>query len=186
MLATCIYIVVILIVLFALFLISLKSLRKRNSHGFYRFFVFEGTALIILINLPYWFENPLSLLQIISWCFLLISIILVWRSSSGLHNAGGGGKREGNDINFKFENTVNLVESGIYKYIRHPMYGSLLFLTLGALFKHITIYTVTLSALILIFLSSTAKAEEKENVGFFGDQYSRYMKKTKRFIPFIY
>ena len=37
---------------------------------------------------------------------------------------------------FKFEKTTELVTSGIFKYIRHPLYSSLIFLTWGIYFKH--------------------------------------------------
>ncbi len=37
---------------------------------------------------------------------------------------------------FKFEKTTELVTTGIFKYIRHPLYSSLIFLTWGIYFKH--------------------------------------------------
>jgi protein-S-isoprenylcysteine O-methyltransferase Ste14 len=36
---------------------------------------------------------------------------------------------------------------------------------------------------VLSFLIATALAEEKENLARFGDEYSRYRKSTKMFIP---
>jgi protein-S-isoprenylcysteine O-methyltransferase Ste14 len=98
---------------------------------------------------------------------------------------GGSKKRGDNTTNFEFENTASLIKKGIYKYIRHPMYGSLLFLAFGALFKYISIITVSLAMVVLIFIIMTAKVEEKENIKYFGSEYEDYMKKTKMFIPFI-
>jgi protein-S-isoprenylcysteine O-methyltransferase Ste14 len=95
-------------------------------------------------------------------------------------------KRIDNTANFDFENTVNLVTGGIYKYIRHPMYGSLLFLVVGALLKHVASVTIALTAAAILFLILTAKIEEKENIRFFGSPYEAYMDKTKMFIPFIF
>jgi protein-S-isoprenylcysteine O-methyltransferase Ste14 len=43
----------------------------------------------------------------------------------------------------------------------------------------------TLAVLATIFLIYTAKADEEECVRFFGEEYQEYMKRTKRFIPFI-
>ena len=37
-----------------------------------------------------------------------------------------------------------------------------------------------------LFLYLTARADEKECIRYFGDNYQEYMKKSKRFIPFIF
>jgi len=103
-----------------------------------------------------------------------------------LKRVGTSKKREGEAANYKFENTANLVTVGVYKYVRHPMYGSLLFLSLGAMLKDVTPISMSLSIVVIIFLVLTAKIEEKENINFFGNSYSEYMKETKMFIPYIY
>jgi protein-S-isoprenylcysteine O-methyltransferase Ste14 len=36
---------------------------------------------------------------------------------------------------YQFERTTELVDKGIFKYIRHPLYSSLLFLTCSILFN---------------------------------------------------
>ena len=65
------------------------------------------------------------------------------------------------------------------------MYGSLLFLALGAMFKDITVVTALLTSVALVFIFLTAKIEEKENLEFFGPDYEDYIKRSKMFIPFI-
>ncbi|MFA6599182.1 MAG: methyltransferase [Ignavibacteriaceae bacterium] len=167
-------------------LVSKKSLRNFKVHGFYRFFVFEFTLALVLLNIPYWYVNPFSLHQIFSWVLLLISLYLIIQSISSLKKIGGSKKRENNSTKFAFESTVTLVKDGVYKYIRHPMYSSLLFLCLGALLKNISGITLLLIVIIILFLILTAKVEEKENINFFGKSYLEYMKKTKMFVPYIY
>lgn len=169
-----------------IFYISKKSLLNIKVHGFYRFFVFELTLVLVLLNIPFWLINATSLLQIISWCFLFISIFLIIQSVFFLKKVGASKKRIGDETNFEFENTANLVKVGIYKYLRHPMYGSLLFLCLGAFLKNISVITILLSVLIIILIILTAKVEEKENINFFGSSYSDYIKETKMFIPHIF
>lgn len=100
--------------------ISRKSLLKFNEHGFCRFFVFDSILLLILLNIPFWFINPFSLLQIISWVLLIISAILVFQSFYLLKKRGGIRDRKNDTTNYNFENTTVLVKDGIYKYIRHP------------------------------------------------------------------
>jgi len=166
--------------------ISRRSLLKFKVHGFYRFFVFEFTLVLVLLNIPYWFTNPGSVHQIISWCLLFTSIYLIVQSVTFLKKLGASIKREENAANFEFENTANLVKVGVYKYIRHPMYGSLLFLCLGALLKNISVITILLTVLLILFLILTPKVEEKENINFFGNSYSEYIKETKMFIPYFF
>ena len=95
-------------------------------------------------------------------------------------------KREADPSLLAFEKTTQLVTSGIYKYIRHPLYSSLLLLTWGTLFKHLSTTAIILAIAATVFLVFTAKADEAECIQFFGAEYQNYMKTTKRFIPFLF
>jgi len=101
-------------------------------------------------------------------------------------------KREGKPISnradkelFQFEKTSELIDRGIFGYIRHPLYSSLLFLTWGIFLKNVTIVLLFVALCSSVFLYFTALSDEKECIKFFGNQYSEYMKRTKRFIPFV-
>ena len=85
----------------------------------------------------------------------------------------------------KIEKTTKLVIEGIYKFIRHPLYSSLLFLAWGIFLKSITILGLILVIIISFFLIMTAKIEEKENCDYFGHEYEHYMQRSKMFIPYI-
>jgi protein-S-isoprenylcysteine O-methyltransferase Ste14 len=78
-----------------------------------------------------------------------------------------------------------LVTTGIYGDIRHPMYSSLLLLAWGVFFKASSWPGLALAAAATGFLVATARAEERENIRFFGPSYESYMKRTKMFVPFI-
>jgi protein-S-isoprenylcysteine O-methyltransferase Ste14 len=170
-----------------LVLVLKRSLQSTKYHGFYRFFVFEISLSLIILNFPHWFENPFSFLQIISWILLSVSLLFLVQSIYFFTKYGGGSKkRKDYPANFGLENTVALVKEGIYKYIRHPMYGSLLFLALGAMFKYVSIVTVLLAVSASIFVIFTARTEEKENIKFFGPEYENYIKETRMFIPFVF
>ena len=86
----------------------------------------------------------------------------------------------------KFEETTSLVSNGIYGYIRHPMYASLILVGLGAFLKNISLPTALLVCLNMIALYLTAKADEKEMLGRFCGEYAAYMEKTRMFIPYIF
>jgi protein-S-isoprenylcysteine O-methyltransferase Ste14 len=85
-----------------------------------------------------------------------------------------------------FEKTTNLVTSGIYHYIRHPLYASLLFLAWGAFLKDITWYSICLVVVATMSVVATAKKDEIECVRYFGSAYEEYMTQTKMFIPFLF
>lgn len=156
-----------------------------KSHGFYRFFAFEGLLILVLVNHPYWFEDPFSPLHLISWILLLASIVFVVKSVLLLRRLGGHAKREEMPENLAFENTVLVVEEGLYRCIRHPMYSSLLFLGWGAFLKHITPLTTLLVFLVSGLLIVVAKVEEQENIRFFGTPYKAYIRRTWMFIPWL-
>jgi Phospholipid methyltransferase len=86
----------------------------------------------------------------------------------------------------EFEKTTMLVTVGAYHYIRHPMYGSLLFLTWGVFFKNPFWLNVILALIASCFLVATTKTEEAENICFFHESYLEYTKQIKMFIPFLF
>jgi protein-S-isoprenylcysteine O-methyltransferase Ste14 len=167
--------------------ISRASLRNPRSHGFYRFFAWEAILALFLLNVQYWFWNPFSLQQILSWIFLIASAFLVVHAVHLLRHIGKpAAQRSDDEASIGFEKTTNLVVVGAYKYIRHPMYSSLLFLTWGIFFKNLSWTSAFLALAATVFLVTTAKAEEKENIRFFGTSYQAYIKQTKMFIPFLF
>ena len=164
---------------------SRKVLQKPKSHGFYRFFAFEAILGLLVLNEPFWFDEPASILHLISWFLLILSVIFVVSALILFKRFGGNNERQDAPENFAFENTANLVEDGLYRFVRHPMYSSLLFLGWGAFLKNITPLNIALIATVTILLIIVAKIEEHENIQFFGATYSDYMKRTKMFIPWL-
>jgi len=49
---------------------------------------------------------------------------------------GKPGMNRDNKALYQFEKTSELIDTGIFKYIRHPLYSSLLFLTWGIFLKN--------------------------------------------------
>ena len=166
--------------------LSLTSLRSLRSHGFYRFFAWEAILALILLNLNYWFYEPFRIHQLISWCLLIGSIYLVAHGMQLLKAAGKPDKQREDPSLLGLEKTTELVTKGPYRYIRHPLYGSLLLLAWGAFFKQLSVAGFCLAVLATVFLTATAKIEERENINFFGSTYKAYMQKTKMFIPLLF
>jgi protein-S-isoprenylcysteine O-methyltransferase Ste14 len=177
--------VAFVIVTLLLTVISRRPLRNPRSHGFYRYFAFVGIASLVLYNQPVWFDQPFSGLHCLSWLLLLISVVLVLYGVGLLRQLGGRSQRKLSPENLSFENTQHLVVDGLYRYIRHPMYTSLLLLAWGAFLKRIDPLTLVVVCLVTLALFLTAKVEESENIVFWGGDYQEYMRQSKMFIPFI-
>ena len=167
--------------------ISRASLRQPESHGFYRFFAWECILLLFLLNVDFWFIDPFAWHQLIAWALLFASLVPL---AFGVRSLRGRGQatqeRPGDPSLLAFEKTTALVTTGIYAYIRHPLYSSLLLLTWGIFFKVPSLPGGALTLVATTFLVATARADEQECIQFFGKEYKAYIQKTKRFIPFLY
>jgi protein-S-isoprenylcysteine O-methyltransferase Ste14 len=153
------------------------SIKSKRPHGIPRFFAFECILLLVILNGPVWFDQPFVWNQLISWMLLILSLVFVIMGFLLLLVIG---KPQG-DI----ENTSKLVTVGLYRFIRHPLYASLLFLGTGIFLKDISIITAFLAIINAIALVAAAKLEEREMIGKFGDEYHAYIQKTRMFIPFV-
>jgi protein-S-isoprenylcysteine O-methyltransferase Ste14 len=117
---------------------------------------------------------------------LAVSLVLVVEGVRLLRKIGDSTKPPEDSSDFQFEHTSTLVTTGVYRYIRHPMYASLFFLTWGAVAKQMGFASVVAGLLATVCLIATARAEERENVERFGKAYREYMARTKRFVPFLF
>jgi len=108
---------------------------------------------------------------------MITSVVIV---SSGFYMLRKFGKPK--DV---IDDTAVLVTRGIYKYIRHPLYSSLILLAWGIFLKDISLVSFTLALVSSALPVVMAKVEEKENINKFGEEYSSYINTTKMFVPFI-
>jgi len=167
--------------------VSWASLRNPRSHGFYRFFAWECILGLFLLNVDHWFESPFAPWQLVSWILLLLSIVPVVWGTLLLRKKGRPVEKRPEDPSLlAFEKTTQLVTTGIYRHIRHPLYSSLLLLAWGTFFKVPSWIGFILALAASLFLVATARADETECIQFFGQEYRDYMRKTKRFIPYIF
>ena len=178
--------VVFLVATLGLVGVSRASLLAPHSHGFYRLFAWEAILVLILLNVDVWFQDPLSWHQIMSWCFLSVSLFLVLHGVYLLRQIGKPGSQRDDALLVGFERTTTLVTKGAYRYIRHPLYSSLLFLAWGVFFKLPSLTGGLLTMLSTLLLVATARVEEAEDIHFFGPDYEVYRKKTKMFVPFVF
>ncbi|ARN19093.1 methyltransferase family protein [Piscinibacter gummiphilus] len=165
--------------------ISRHALRKPDSHGFYRFFAWECILALVLINFPVWTVDPFAPHQLVSWTLLAVSVFLVVDGLRLLRREGRPGAARTDAELLSFERTSQLVTSGTYRYIRHPMYASLILLAWGAFFKQASWTGAALASGASVALLLTALRDEAECIAHFGEAYAAYMGTSKRFVPFL-
>lgn len=177
--------IIFIIVTAGSILISRRALVRVRSHGFFRFFAWETILALVLWNVPSWFSDPFSIRQLFSWAVLCASLVALWQGVTLLRTAKPSNNRAESDL-YTFEKTSELVTSGIYRHIRHPLYASLMYLSWGAFLKDISWISTVLMVVASACLVATAKAEERECIQYFGSQYEQYMRQTKMFVPYVF
>jgi protein-S-isoprenylcysteine O-methyltransferase Ste14 len=174
----------------AILLLSWRSLKDARTHGFYRFFAFELLLGLILWNAPLWWRDPFSGWQLVSYLLGVVSIVLViegFRLLWVIGRPAPASAERAKSANLAFENTTTLVTVGAYRWIRHPLYASLLALAWCAWLKNPAgPASIAMTLGTSGFLLATAMAEERENLQRFGAEYAAYKKRTWRFIPFVF
>ncbi len=166
--------------------VSWPALQDVHSHGFTRFFAWELILGLFALNMPFWFATPFGARQLISWGLLLASLVLIFLGVRAFRRHGEVDARREDPALVGIEKTTSLVTTGIYHFIRHPFYSSLLFLAWGIYFKRFSWWGLGLALAATAFLVLTAKREEQENIRFFGQPYRDYMQATRMFIPFLF
>ena len=114
----------------------------------------------------------------IAFVIMMIALVCIIQTSYDL----------GNEYSYTLQlrKDHKLVETGIYKYIRHPMYFcGLLFITAQSLLIPNIIGNISNLFVMNMFWNGRIKDEEKMMIKEFGDKYKDYMKKTNSVIPFI-
>ena len=163
--------------------LSRTSLRYPSCHGFYRFFAFEAILALLVVNGPFWFVDRFAPLQLLSWCLLFVSLYLAIYGCWLLRRHGLPGLGRVDETLLNFEKTQRLVTCGIYRWIRHPMYASLIYLAWGLFLKQPSWVSSALTILASGCVMVAVWIEERECLDYFGEQYAEYRRRSSMFVP---
>jgi protein-S-isoprenylcysteine O-methyltransferase Ste14 len=171
---------------------DLGSVKASKPTGFIlnKFFGFLAIFLPLIFLLlgaviPSWvYGTPFNLsfrgveyLQVVSVPLFLIGVILADWSESAMRQF----MRPSVEVREKHK----LVTSGPYSHIRHPLYTSIILMTLGSalLLFHIVLILGFLGCLCIVYRRAVLEEELLASEDGFGQDYRDYMKKTGRFLP---
>jgi protein-S-isoprenylcysteine O-methyltransferase Ste14 len=166
--------------------LSRGSIRSPRHHGFYRFLAWEAILGLLLLNSDYWHIDPPPRYEPLSVLLLVVSIYLVAHGTFLLRAHGRADGSRTDRALLPFERTTRLVTTSLFRYIRHPLYSSLLFLAWGVFLKDPSWLAGALTLAATVSLMLTGKAEERECLEYFGSTYREYIRRTRMFIPFLF
>jgi protein-S-isoprenylcysteine O-methyltransferase Ste14 len=165
--------------------LSWRSLFSLKNHGFYRWVVWECILWLAIQNHRHLIVETFDLQQLISSALMTASLVFVLAALWMMRKMGHVNRQRRDQTLFGFEKTTVLVESGIFRYVRHPMYSSLMFLAWGIYLRRVEAWLLAVTLVATGACIRAAWVEEKENTAYFGESYRHYMRRTKRFIPYI-
>jgi protein-S-isoprenylcysteine O-methyltransferase Ste14 len=76
-----------------------------------------------------------------------------------------------------------LIKTGVYAKVRHPIYTSILVFLLGVAFISGSLYSFAFFVLFIIALGIRIRKEERELITKFGEEYKEYVEETSLLIP---
>lgn len=77
-----------------------------------------------------------------------------------------------------------VIKTGVFKYVRHPMYLGAILLFLGLTVITLSLASLGLFVIIVIFYEYIARYEEKLLIANFGEDYENYKTATRRWLLF--
>jgi protein-S-isoprenylcysteine O-methyltransferase Ste14 len=77
---------------------------------------------------------------------------------------------------------AQLVETGVYKYLRHPIYSGIIFCAVGLFLRQPTVWMAIAVAMVIIFLFFKARLEEKLLLSVYPG-YADYRRRTWGLFP---
>ncbi len=80
---------------------------------------------------------------------------------------------------------ADVVSTGAFRYVRHPLYLGCLLFYLGLAVSTVSLFSFALLVLILAFYNYIASYEEELLVQKFGERYSSYQQSTGKWVPRI-
>ena len=84
---------------------------------------------------------------------------------------------------YKAQQEHRLATTGLYARMRHPQYVAFILIMLGFLLQWPTILTLVMFPILVWMYARLAKAEERDALTEFGQEYEAYRRRTPGFIP---
>ena len=151
-----------------------QTLDRRARWGI----VIQAIGFAIVGMNRYWTRSPSMVRVIPAVCFLMLAGVLSWTSARTL------GRQ------WRFDAGLNadhqLVQSGAYRFVRHPIYASMLCMLLGTglLVTPASLLPISV-VLFLIGAEIRIRIEDALLASRFGGEFQDYQRRVPAYLPFI-
>lgn len=135
-------------------------------------------AYLLLWQGHFWTVSPTPWRTALSVIFLAFAILLAWTSTRAL------GKHLRFDAALSADH--ELVQSGAYGILRHPIYSSMLCLLLGTGFM-VSRAIFFIPAVLIFFAGTEIRVRIEDNLlaSHFGDRFRQYRQHVSAYVPFV-
>lgn len=147
------------------------------------FEIFAGCGIALCVTLLvfglfgwFLFQPPLLVLVLIQFIGGILYVSAIVITIISLISLRFQGKPESG-----FEDTTTLIERGIFRIVRHPLYLGLIFWSIGLVLVIQSIPALILGIVAIVCLWLAAKKEDRYNVIKWGASYSNYMGRVPMF-----
>ena len=125
-------------------------------------------------------------LAIIGYAIQIIGVTITARGSSAIDVLDLAGIRRAlNDAHGRVSTNVPLQTTGVYGFVRHPLYFAWLLFVFGS--PHMTFTRLAFAVVSSAYLALAIPLEERALINTFGDEYRAYRRKVKwRMLPGVY
>ena len=155
----------------------MKELTKAGTGPIYGFIIFTLTVLGIifrkLVYLDVFYNLQFIVFMHLLGFFFFLSGVFIWVHAVLI-----------SEITKKIENT-ELMTTGIYAWVRNPIYTGISFFLMSILFFSKSVFSFILPFIFWIIMTLLVKPEEKVLERIFGDKYLQYKKRVNRCIPWF-
>lgn len=178
---------------------SVKAFVQSKAKQYYRLYrlMFNLISVVFLtLLLVYQFSLPatvilslppfVSIIAILVFVLGLVVLVIAFATFNKAEFVGLEQLRQTAAPKQQANQVTQLTKTGMYAYVRHPLYFGLVLLLLGAILYVPTYPTLVFVATSFIYLPIGVYLEEQKLIAEFGDTYRQYQKEVKRFIPFVY
>ena len=138
--------------------------------------LFVFAQLVGLSVLPFQYTIPL---QLVGFILVLIGIGVSFAARFEL------GHNWTHAADYQIKKEHELVTSGVYRYMRHPIYTGLIVAVIGTELIVHSFLVIPLTVLMVLAFYYQAQEEEKILTKHFGKAYEKYKKTSSMLIPFV-
>jgi protein-S-isoprenylcysteine O-methyltransferase Ste14 len=128
----------------------------------------------IILSIFFYNWAGIDLLTYIGWITLAVGIIILYKSQKDFKTIGK--RAEGKN----WLDTTNIIDSGVYSIIRHPMYLAFILTAIALIFISQYWLNIIIGIIRIVLLYYVILEEEKGDLEKFGQDYKDYMKRVPR------